>query len=76
MKGSHSAHHHRSDVHLPIRLSTVVCVGCATAPCAAVFKVLDVVHELLTSGKQATQRDIYYKVGCQPCILRKPASAA
>lgn len=28
----------------------------------AVFRLLDVVHELLTSGRQATQRDIYYKV--------------
>jgi hypothetical protein len=28
----------------------------------AVFKVLGAVHELLRSGRQATQRDLYYKV--------------
>lgn len=27
-----------------------------------VFKVLEVVHELLRGGRRATQRDLYYKV--------------
>ena len=29
---------------------------------ASVFRVLEVVHELVRTGRQATQRDVYYKV--------------
>lgn len=31
----------------------------------SVFRMLDIVHELLSTGKQATQRDIYYRVSMQ-----------
>ncbi|GAX73646.1 hypothetical protein CEUSTIGMA_g1097.t1 [Chlamydomonas eustigma] len=35
-------------------------------PFARMFRVLEVVHELLRSGRQATQRDIYYKLSGPP----------
>ena len=28
----------------------------------AAFKIMEVSHELIRTGRQATQRDIYYKV--------------
>jgi hypothetical protein len=46
---------------LPARLPTCCRAG-RSCSLRAVFKVLDVIHELLSSGRQATQRDAYYKV--------------
>jgi hypothetical protein len=42
----------------------------------AVFKVLEVVHELVRSGRQATQRDVYYKVRHPEVCRARPQLAA
>ena len=50
-------------------------------PMVPVFRILEVCHELVSTGRQTTQRDVYYKVGtaepllhCCKSSLHMPAS--